>query len=132
MKTLRRNRLPFYYALYGGKVLLEDEHGYKTGETIDSYGNPVLYRANISVASGETTAQQFGGNESYDKIIVTDNLDLPIDEYSHLWIDTMPAINADGTTDTPHDYVVRRVAKSLNSVSYGISKVDVSHVANTG
>lgn len=131
MRTLRRNRQPFYYALYGGKVLLEDEFGYKTGETVDSYGNPVLCRANISVASGETTAQQFGGDESYDKIIVIENLNLPIDEYSHLWIDTMPTLKQDGSTDTPHDYIVRRVAKSLNSVSYGITKVDVNHVSNT-
>ena len=131
MTTLRRNRRPFYYALYGGKVLLEDDYGYKTGETVDSYGNPVLCRGNIGIASGETTAQQFGGNESYDKIIVTEKLDLPIDEYSLLWVDTMPTLKQDGSTDTPHDYIVRKVAKSLNSVSYGITKVDVNHVSDS-
>lgn len=125
MRTLRRNQQKFYYALYEGKVLLVDSYGYKTGETVNSYGKPVLCRANISPASGETVAQQFGGDESYDKVIVTE-LDLPIDEYSLLWVDTMPTLNDDGTTDTPHDYVVRKVAKSLNSVSYGITKVKVN------
>ena len=132
MRTLRRNRRPFYYALYGVEVLLVDSDGYKTGEKSISYSNPVLCRANIGTASGETTAQQFGGDESYDKIIVTENLNLPIDEYSHLWVDTMPTLKQDGSTDTPHDYIVRKVAKSLNSVSYGITKVDVAHVSNTG
>ena len=125
MRTLRRNQQKFYYALYGGKVLLVDSYGYKTGETVNSYGDPVLCRANISPASGETVAQQFGGDESYDKVIVTE-LDLPIDEYSLLWVDTMPTLKQDGSTDTPHDYVVRKVAKSLNSVSYGITRVKVN------
>ena len=74
---------------------------------------------------GETVAQQFGGDESYDKVIVTENLSLPIDEYSRLWVDTMPTLKQDGSTNTPHDYIVRKVAKSLNSVSYGITKVKV-------
>lgn len=126
MKTLRRNQQVFYYALYEGKVLLVDSGRYKTGEEYFTYSNPVLCAANISPASGETVAQQFGGDESYDKVIVTDNLDLPIDEYSRLWVDVEPVLEQDGTTNTPHDYVVRRVAKSLNSVSYGITKVDVN------
>ena len=131
MRTLQRNRRPFYYATYVGKVLLVDSDGYKTGETVDSYSDPVLCRGNIGIANGETTAQQFGGNESYDKIIVTENLELPIDEYSLLWVDTMPTLKQDGSTDTPHDYIVRKVAKSLNSVSYGIKKVDVNHVSDS-
>jgi hypothetical protein len=34
-------------------------------------------------------------------------------------------LNDDGTTETPHDYVVKKVARSLNSVSIAISKVAV-------
>ena len=63
-----------------------------------------------------------------------DNDSPPIDEYSILWIDTMPELNADGSlavdsegkVKTPHDYIVKKVAKSLNSVSYAVSKVSVS------
>lgn len=126
MKTLLRNQTPFYYAPYMGEVLLVDGDGYETGERSPQYGNPVLYHANVSSATGETTAQQFGGDESYDKVIVTENTALPIDEYTLLWIDTLPVLKEDGTTDTPHDYVVQKVAKSLNSVSFGITKVKVN------
>jgi len=125
MRTLLRNQRKFYYALYGEKSSLTDSYGYDTGEEVVTHGNPVLCRANISPASGETVAQQFGGDESYDKVIVTE-LDLPIDEYSILWVDTMPTLKQDGSTDTPHDYVVRKVAKSINSTSYAISKVKVN------
>jgi hypothetical protein len=51
----------------------------------------------------------------------------PIDEYSVLWIDKLPQLNEDGTTDTPYDYIIQRVAKSLNSISIAVSKVTVSN-----
>ena len=34
-------------------------------------------------------------------------------------------VNSDGTTNTPHDYIVKQVATSLNSVSIAVSKVNV-------
>ena len=97
-------------------------------------GNPIEEHANISAAKGETQTRQFGENESYDKIIVMDFITPPIDEYSVLWVDTLPILNADGSLKvndageviTPHDYVVKKVAKSSNSVSIAISKVTVS------
>ena len=71
-------------------------------------------------------SRQFGESESYDKVIVLDDRDAPIDEHSILWVDTPPLLNEDGTTDTPYDYTVRRVARSLNGVSIAIKKVDVN------
>ena len=59
-------------------------------------------------------------------MIVIADPKFPIDEYSILWVDSMPEVKEDGTTDTPHDYVVKKVARSLNSVSIAISKVNVS------
>ena len=70
--------------------------------------------------------RQFGESESYDKVIVLDDITAPIDEHSILWVDTLPLLNEDGTTATPHDYTVRRVAKSLNSVVIAIRKVRVN------
>jgi hypothetical protein len=69
--------------------------------------------------------RQFGESESYDKVIVLDNPNTPIDEYAILWVDTLPHLNTDGTTDTPHDYIVKKVARSLNNVSIAIRKVNV-------
>ena len=90
--------------------------------------------ANISAAKGETATRQFGESEEYDKIIVLDQSAPPIDEYSILWVDTMPELNDDGTLKendqgeviTPHDYTIKKVAKSLNVISVAISKVSVS------
>ena len=60
-----------------------------------------------------------------NRIIVLDYPAAPIAETSILWIDTPPEIAEDGSTKTPHDYIVKQVALSLNSVSIAVSKVNV-------
>jgi hypothetical protein len=120
-----RNKSKFYYASYVGKTEIIDEYGNVTGEYGLSYSKPIQMLGNVSAAQGEIQNRQFGESESYDKVIVLDDRNTPIDEYSILWVDTLPRLNKDGTTDTPHDYVVRRVARGLNGVSIAISKVDV-------
>lgn len=134
MKCLNRNRVKFFYALYSGQTPIEDEYGNITGEYEVTFDNPKEWMANISAAQGEVQTQQFGGNEVYDKVIVMDNSAPPIDEYSILWVDTVPRLKEDGSLEvnesgeavTPHDYVVKKVAKSLNSVSLAVCKVNVS------
>lgn len=125
MKCMDRNKTPFYYALYDTKTEIEDDYGNKTGQYELSYGSPIRCKANISAAMGETQSRQFGDSVAYDKVFVLDDPHTAIDEFSILWIDTVPQINADGTTDTPHDYIVKKVARSLNSVSIAVSKVNV-------
>lgn len=134
MKCMQRNKSHFFYALYESKEEIKDEYGNATGEYELKYGNPIDFSANISAAKGETSTRQFGESEDYDKVIVFDNEAPPIDEYSVLWVDTKPSLNGDGSlvkdedgnTITPHDYIVKKVAKSLNVVSIAISKVNVS------
>lgn len=125
MQGMVRNKRKFYYALYIDKNELKDEYDNLTGEYEVVYSNPIETKGNVSSAMGEMQSRQFGGSESYDKVIVLDNPDTPIDEYAILWVDTLPHLNSDGTTDTPHDYIVKKVARSLNSVSIAISKVNV-------
>ena len=125
MRCMVRNQSKFYYALYINKTELTDEYGNNTGEYEVSYGNPAKALGNVSSARGEIQSRQFGESESYDKVIVLDNRDTPIDEYSILWVDTLPLLNPDGSTNTPHDYIVKKVARSLNNVSIAISKVSV-------
>lgn len=55
-----------------------------------------------------------------------DEVNIPINEYSILWVDVTPAINEQGEVTTPHDYIVKEVARSLNYVSIAISKVKVN------
>lgn len=133
MRCMSRNKSAFFYALYVTKTPRVDDFGNTTGEYDVQHGNPIPFSANISAAKGETTTRQFGESESYDKVIVMDNDAPPIDEYTILWIDTIPKVDEngalvlkkDGEAVTPHDYIVKKVARSLNSVSVAISKVKV-------
>ena len=125
MRTLARNKVRIFYANYRDKVPLRDEYGNLTGEYDIAYDNPVEIKANVSAARGEATTRQFGDDEGYDRVIVLDDPKLPIAVTSILWIDTLPEIAEDGSTDTPHDYIVKQVATSLNSVSIAVSKVNV-------
>ena len=139
MKCLHRNKRPFYYCLYKGEIEILDEYGNLSGEKIVTYEDDVMEMANISTATGQSNTEQFGNLENYDKVIVIDDLDCPIDENSVLFIDKTPeykdaeyneqtAITITGATvKVPvYDYIVRRVAKSLNSISIAVSKVKVS------
>ncbi len=125
MRCLSRNKRAFFYALHEGQTELVDEYGNATGQYDITYSNPKKAYGNISAAQGEMETRQFGESESYDKVIVLDDVNTPIDEYSVLWVDTLPRLNEDKTTDTPHDYVVKEVARSLNNVAIAISKVNV-------
>ena len=125
MRCMNRNKLLFYYAPFLKKVELADEYGNKTGEYELVYGNPVKCFFNVSAAQGETQSRQFGESVIYDRVIVCDKPNIPIDEYSILWVDTVPEITEDGSTTTPYDYIVKEVAKSINSVAIAISKVVV-------
>lgn len=134
MKCMQINKTEFYYSLYKEKKPLVDEYGNQTGEYKLVYDIPKKYFGNISSAKGETATLQFGESEEYDKVIMLDKNAPEIDEYSRLWIDTFPRTQKDGSlfldeenaVVTPHDYVVKKVAKSLNSVSIAIRKVKVS------
>ena len=125
MRGMVRNKSKFYYASYIGKTELRDEYGNLSGEYTILYSNPIEFFGNISAAQGEMQSRQFGESESYDKVIVLDDRNAPIDEHSILWVDTLPHLNENCTTETPHDYIVKRVARSLNGVSIAIKKVRV-------
>ena len=123
---MERNKSVYYYALFSEKKDIIDEYGNLTGENELIYEKPTKACGNISSAQGEVQSRQFGESLNYDKVIVLDNPLTPIDEYSILWVDILPSLAEDGSTDTPHDYVVKKVARSLNSVAIAISKVTVS------
>ena len=125
MRCLVRNKSKFYYAPYIDEREVKDEYGNATGEYEVVYGKPIKTLGNVSAAQGEMQSRQFGESESYDKVIVLGEREVPLDEHSILWVDTLPHLNEDGSTDTPHDYVVKKIARSLNGVAIAISKVDV-------
>ena len=132
MRCLIRNKRDFYYARYKEQIEIKDEWGNTTGQYQVVYDNPVHIKGNVSASQGEIQSRQFGESEIYDKVIVLDDVNTPIDEYSILWVDAPPLLNEDGSlsitngeVETPHDYIVKKVARGLNTVSIAISKVTV-------
>lgn len=124
MRCLERNKRCFYYALFDSKDPVKDEDGNFTGEYTMNYKAPVHMKANISPVIGEAQADLFGSDVDYDRVIVVDEPCCPIDEYSVLCIEITPDYDEEG--NLIYDYIVKKVARSINSVSYAVSKVKVS------
>ena len=123
MFDLAENQREFYYQTYNGVTDEYDDDGYRTGRTITSYSNPILARAMISENTSEASDTPFGKDLVYDKMISTVQ-DLPIDEFSKLFIDVVPVIKEDGSTDTVPDYIVKKVSKGLYQRVWAIQKVE--------
>ena len=142
MRLMKRNLKPLWYSLYRGNMKLYDEDGYETGEKRVLYDEPVNMMCNISPATGRAVQEQFGVIENYDKIVMTDKMDCPINENTILYIDEKPkrkmmlkiqfAVNPFGdvtfktAVKSYKQYIVKRVAKSLNHISYAVMEVKVS------
>lgn len=125
MRGLEKNKQSFWYALYERSEPILDEGGNEIGEK-PIYGNPIKESGNISEAIGSTEKALFGINAVYTKVINPMPDNFPMDENSILWIDTVPDISENGSTATAYDYVVTKVAKSLNHKAYALKKVSVS------
>ena len=125
MKALLRNKRTFWYANIAQSEAAIDEYGNETGEQNITYSAPVSFDANISPARGTADLDAFGINANYSKTIVTDDLTVPIDKSTILWIDCEPDSNGEAGT-IKHDYVVAAVARSLNSLTIAIKEVSVS------
>lgn len=123
MKLMKRNLTPVHYCLYSERIPLLDDDGYETGEYKVGYGEAVQLLCSVSPATGYAQAEMFGNLESYDKVLITDDMTCPIDENTVLFIDKAPEFE---NGKPKYDYTVRRVAKSLNAISYAVSKVKVS------
>jgi hypothetical protein len=121
MRFLSRNKTVCYYANLIGADPVTDEQNRFTGTYETKYSAPVQVNVNVSAAKGETSTRQFGEDEAYDRVIVCDRR-LPIDEYTLWWIDTVP----DKSGTVPHDYITKKVARSINGMTVAVSKVHVN------
>ena len=119
MRTLKRNLSKVQYALFNKTREILDKDGRRTGEYEQTFFEPVTAYMNVSSAKGETDSQLFGISLDYDKTLVTTDMTLSIDEQSVMWID-------EKDTTKPFDYIVKKVARSLNSITYAVKKVNVS------
>ena len=115
MQLLNRNKQTISYKTYSGTTTLTtDSGGYYTGERTESYSDVKTLKAYITANRGGAENDMFGTTLDYDNVIYTD-LSCDIDEYSLLWVEA--------SVGTANDYIVKRVAKSLNHKAIAIKKV---------
>lgn len=124
MRLLKRYLQTIWYCQYQGQEVVTDENGYETGEMQVIYDRHVSLRCSVSSAKGYAQTEIFGSLDNYDKVIITDNTSCPIDENTVLFIDKTPEYAQDGTP--LYDYVVKRVSKSKNFISFAVAKVKTS------
>ena len=118
MRTLEINKQPMWYALCTGKTEVIDEYGNHTGVFELTYSAPVYYPVNMSESRNIVNFESFGITADYDRTFVTSDLSCPIKEDTIIWFGVDP-------TTAPHNYVVHRIANSLNSITIAIRAVDV-------
>lgn len=131
MRGLYRNRRVVYYANYLGneEVIVDGVH---TGTYRPRYTKPKRMIVNRSTTSGLTNnnisgkvkRKPYGEELDYNVTINPLPANCDIAESSVLWVDTMPVLNQDGTTDTPYDHVVTRISYALNWRAMQAVKVD--------
>ena len=123
MFDLEANQREFYYQTYINGEEIVDDDGYLTGEDKSYYSNPIKAKAMISENTSEAVNMPFGKDLVYDKMISTVQ-DLPINEYSKLFVDVVPVFNEDGSTSTEPDYEVVKVSKGIYQRVWAIRKVE--------
>ena len=117
MRTLLRNKTKVSYATFAENTPILDGDGMETGEYTSGYSEPVEIWVSVSANKGEASIEPFGTDLDYTKTVITDDLNCPITETSHLWIGV--------PTSEPYNYSVAKVAKSLNHITYAVKEVSV-------
>lgn len=124
MRNLAINKTSFFVLNYLGQVEVLDKDNQKTGETINSYSDPIFVRASVSGAKGSSQAEMFGTDINYDKTIVISKQlfrGLCITENSVLFVDKK--VEYDKNDFPLYDYNIKRIAETPNEVAIAISKV---------
>lgn len=116
MRGLVRNTKPVSYALYQGQTEILDINGNRTGEYRNTYSEPVTVRMNVAPANGVADWNPFGIDTPYTLVAMTFDLKSPISETSKVWVDK--------SIDEPANYVVTRVARSINNIVYALLEVE--------
>ena len=115
MQLLKRNQKEMMYKAFNGSTsMITDSGGFKTGEYEVGYGSLSTFYAYTTPSRGETSNEMFGKDLDYDKIMYVP-LDCGINEYALLWVDA--------SSTASNDYVVQKVAESLNHKAIAIKKV---------
>jgi hypothetical protein len=135
MRVLARNKKDIWYANPVSTAYVTDNNGLKTGEKEITYGTPVKEKMSMAISSGANnlgsqgiaSLEPFGIVTGYTARAVTEDLNCPMSEESHVWYGIEPTAEVNGeTVQVPYNYTVVRKAKSLNHLIYYLKEVDVS------
>ena len=124
MRTLDYNKRTFYYCLFSDKTKIFDADGNFTGDYKSGYAEAVAAKGNISASTGSAEIEQFGTGIEYDKVIVLQGTDWDIDEHTVLFIDAEPSYQDENHTKPNYNYIVTKVAISLNHTTLAIKRVE--------
>ena len=150
MRTLKRNQRTIYYCLRRDRgiayddnlldlVATENEEPIQMGDNgsliasgqmlyngddTTEYGEPQPLKAYVSSAGGSRVIDRFGSIQDYDRVIITDWVDCPIDENSVLFVEKQPEFGDGG--EPIYDYIVMRVSREFNHVTYFVRRVTVA------
>lgn len=130
MRCLERNKHKFYYCTYRDKEYVLDSDGHRTGDMCATYNAPVEIRASISATTSMTSATRgafsdiapYGVVLNYDRRIVVDDLNCPIDELSVLCVDVEPVYDEENHLINFDHEVIKKV-KGLNDITYYIKRI---------
>lgn len=143
MRTVRKNRVNLKYALKAesvpiyelddeGNVIYDDVDGEmvprETGEYQDGYMEPVDFKGNISYEFNyhKVNKRSFGIEYGeYDCVLLMKKDELPLTETSLIFQFSTPQYLESGLVDpNSADFIVARIAPSLNIVRYLLKKTN--------
>lgn len=144
MRELRRNKQTLYYALYKGSepIYRVDEDGNRVVVYMDNstdppteyydeigredvYENPVKFKGNIALTSGDSQVSDFGVNiADYEAVLLMPKNSTPITETTLIWQNNEPTVDANGHPDiSTADFRVIKKKPSLNEDRFVLAKV---------
>ena len=130
MVSMEINKTTIWYSNLTGKEPILDAHGLMTGDWRLTYTAPVPIRVALSesigmnnlTAQGVAELRSYGVTTNYTHRMITEDMECPINEESIVWHDIDPGNNP---YDTPYNFKVIRVSKTLNYKMYYLRQVDV-------
>ena len=119
MRTVQRDRRTIWYALFKEVEDITDSDGNLTGEQRVIYHDPVKARMNVSGDKGVAAIEEFGIDNPFTRVAVTDDLKTPFNTDTIFWFGREPT--------EPHNYRCTGVSRTVNGVKLALEELDVTH-----
>lgn len=131
MVSMEINKTTIWYSnvIKGETVPVRDKHGNLTGEKVPRYTEPKAIRVALSesiglnnlTAQGVAELRAYGITTNYTHRMITEDMNCPINDESIVWHETNPG---DNPYDTPFNFRIVRISKTLNYKMYYLRQVD--------